>query len=291
MMKKGLVGLAIITVLGGGYFWYQNHQAEQKRLRKESYEAMVEITVNAPTMAEMRAQQNKEAEGRRQRIEAGTAKVEEVNKIDQYGDTFRYTLIDGKREGDSFIWYKSGRKSVESIYKDGLSVTSTSFYDIEGSPKKNVRYGSPGYKEEEYRWDRDGNLIYQTYVSEKGPNDRKNNWVKGWYEDGSISSEIKYNPDTDFVDRIEWYPNGQIKLFRSEGFSSGRETEITKTWYENGQQSLDEMNVGRFWKGWRKEWDQEGKLIVDEIWSYGKIDREQTPKEMIRPGCLNNPRC
>ncbi|WP_077929171.1 hypothetical protein [Wohlfahrtiimonas populi] len=276
-MKKGLIGLAIITVLGiGGYFWYQNHQAEQNRLRKESYEAMIQMMVDAPReMAEMRAQQNKEAEERRQRIEAGTAKIEEINEVRKDGSRVFYTLVDGKREGDSFIWYKSGQKSVESIYKDGRKISYISFYDNEKNTKQGTIYSGPGYKEEEHRWDRDGNLIYQTYVSEKGPNDRKNNWVKGWYEDGSISSEIKYNPETDFVDRTEWYPNGQMKLFRSEGFSSGREAAITKTWYENGQQSLDEMNVGRFWKGWRKEWNKEGELIVDEIWSYGTIDREK----------------
>ena len=154
IMKKGLIGLAVIAVLSiGGYFWYQDYQAEQNRLRKESYEAMIQIMANAPREAEeARIRYRKELEERRQRIEAGTAKVEEINEVRKDGRRVLYTLVDGKREGDFFIWYKSGRKSTQATYKDGKSIVSTSFYDIEGSPKKSEEYNGPGSKSENLDW-------------------------------------------------------------------------------------------------------------------------------------------
>lgn len=105
MLKKGLIGLFIVVVIGGGYLGYsqyQNYQQkEQARLIRERNEYVArrykEIHEDA---AKAREDEKKFYEERRKRIEAGTAKVELIEGIDKAGDKYQYTLVDGKREGD-----------------------------------------------------------------------------------------------------------------------------------------------------------------------------------------------
>ena len=283
IMKKGLIGLAVIAVLSiGGYFWYQDYQAEQNRLRKESYEAMIQIMANAPREAEeARIRYRKELEERRQRIEAGTAKVEEINEVRKDGRRVLYTLVDGKREGDFFIWYKSGRKSTQATYKDGKSIVSTSFYDIEGSPKKSEEYNGPDSKSENFGWYANGQLESQDYTPEDG--DIKGKWSKSWYEDGTVRGESKYNPETGFVDKISYYPDGKVSIFLSNGFGDkGMPIEIRKLWYPNGQPKVEENTRGNRPDGRVYEWDENGNLITNEFWVDGYLDREQSDPKMIR---------
>lgn len=285
-MKKGLIGLAVIAVLGVGgylgYLQYQDYQAEQKRLRKEASDAMYEAILNAPIKAEeARVRQEKEEADRRQRIDAGTAKIEEINEVRKDGRRVLYTLVDGKREGDFFIWYKSGRKSTQATYKDGKSIVSTSFYDIDGSPKKSEEYNGPGSKSENFGWYANGQLESQDYTPEDG--DIKGKWSKSWYEDGTVRGESKYNPKTGFVDKISYYPDGKVSIFLSNGFGDkGMPIEIRKLWYPNGQQKSEETIRWRDPDGRVYEWDENGDLITNEFWVNGHIDREQSDPKMIR---------
>lgn len=225
----------------------------------------------------------KELEKCRQLIEARNSKIEEINEVRKDGSRICYTVIDGKREGDFFIWYKNGRKSTQATYKDDVSIVSTSYYDIEGSPKKHAMYRGPNRKEKEYGWDEKGNLIYQAYVSEEGPDDCKNNWKKSWYADGVIRSEIKYNRVTNFIDQVEWYSNGNEKLFLSKGFDNKKvPVEIHKSWYPNGQQKREETIRSHAPDGRVYEWDENGNLITNEFWVNGYLDREKSDPKMVR---------
>lgn len=285
-MKKGLIGLAVIAVLGGGgylgYLQYQDYQAEQKRLSKEASDAMYEAILNAPIKAEeARVRQEKEEADRRQRIDAGTAKIEEINKVSDDGSIHQYTLIDGQKEGQYFIWYKSNRKSVEATYKDGLKIAYISFYDVEGSPKKVEEHSGPRNKNEFFEWYENGQLKRRYHSPEDG--NAQETWGKSWYNDGNLSSETKYNPETKLVERFAWYPDGKIKLIETNGFDQYRASVRTyKEWYPNGQQEIDETTRGNRPDGRVYEWDENGNLITNEFWVNGHIDREQSDPKMIR---------
>ncbi|MGL4675635.1 MAG: hypothetical protein ACRCXK_12320 [Wohlfahrtiimonas sp.] len=286
MLKKSLIGLVVITALsGGGYFGYlqyQDYQAEQKRLRKEASDAMYEVILNAPIKAEeARVRQEKEEADRKQRIEAGTAKVERIEEPQFHGGISSYTLIDGKKEGEAFSTYPSGRKETEVIYKDGRSINYIKFYDRNGSPKKNEAREGPNNKVENLSWYEDGQLKSQYYVPEDGS--VQGTWGKGWHPDGTLSSETKYNPETKLVEKIAWYPDGTTKLIETNGFDQYRSSVRTyKRWYPNGQQEIDETTRGNRPDGRVYEWNEKGDLITNEFWVNGHIDREQSDPKMIR---------
>ena len=285
-MKKGLIGLAVIAVLGVGgyvgYLQYQDYQAEQKRLRKEAANAMYEVILNAPIKAEeARVRQEKEEADRRQRIEAGTAKIEEIKEVSDDGSIHQYTLIDGKKEGQHFIWYKNNRKSVEATFKDGLKIAYISFYNVEGSPKEMEEHSGPNKKKESVTWYKNGQLKKQYYVPEDGST--QGTWGKGWHPDGTLSSETKYNPETKLVEKIAWYPDGKIKLIETSGLDQyGASIRVYKRWYPNGQQKTDETIRGNRPDGRVYEWNEKGDLITNEFWVNGHIDREQSDPKMIR---------
>jgi|GEM_PF-3382266 len=78
-----------------------------------------------------------------------------------------------------------------------------------------------------------------------------------WYlETGQLVTEAYYENGIQDGYMRGWYENGQLKSITlyKEGCVVGN----YKRWYENGQLKL-EAEVGK----WKKEWDQNGNLILD----------------------------
>lgn len=285
-MKKGLIGLAVIAVLGVGgyvgYLQYQDYQVEQKRLRKEASDAMYEVILNAPIKAEeARVRQEKEEADRRQRIEAGTAKVERIEEPQFHGGISSYTLIDGKKEGEAFSTYPSGRKETEVIYKDGWSISYIKFFDRDGNHKQMEEYYGSGNQQELFSWYDNGQLESHQFIPEDGS--EKGKWNKSWYSDGTLKSDRKYNSNTGLIESFEWYSDGKMKLRETKGFDQYR-IAITAyySWYPNGQPKVEENTRGNRPDGRVYEWDENGNLITNEFWVDGYLDREQSDPKMIR---------
>lgn len=297
MSKKTIIGLMVAVLVGGGGYWgytvwHKNYLVEQERLTREAAKSLRGmITDSSGKLVKL------SPEERKKRIEDGTAITKEVEEIKPNGDKYTYTLVDGEKEGPAFGTYSSGRKSSEGNYKDGYPVgVHRVFYDKEGSPAyKEIHYGS-NKRKDFYAWYEDGALATQSHTSEEGG--VEGFWHISWYPDGTKGAEIKYNKLTKLSDEIRWDQNGRKKSMFSVGSSLEGAVRIDRHWYNNGQQRSENMRVGEKGysgyqnngSGWYKEWDEEGHLVIDEIWVDGKIDLEKTPSNMIRKDYLDDSR-
>ena len=129
-MKKGLVGLAIITVLGGGYFGYSQYQDYQKREyarllqeRNQSIRKMIEENRQDAINRKL------EEEARLERIAKGEGKVEKIATHYDTGEKKEeYVLLEGRKEGKYILQYKNGLISSEASYRNGFLVGERKVY-------------------------------------------------------------------------------------------------------------------------------------------------------------------
>lgn len=175
--------------------------------------------------------------------------LEERSSGDDIGHQFKYTVkvyADGRpevhhgryqafrRSGalDYEIWYYLNQQHglTRMWYEDGKRRSESLFVD--GAPHGIQR-----------SWWPNGQLSGESeYLS-----GRRIGMKKDWYEDGTKESELTYSEDGKSSSAIYWHRNGKKK---AEGKFAGPE--------------LDQK-VG-LWK----EWDENGKLIVDKYYKDGK---------------------
>lgn len=268
MLKKGLIGLVVIAVLGGSYFGYsqyQNYQQkEQARLIKERNEYVVrwykEIHEDA---AKAREDEKQFYEERRKRIEAGTAKIELIEGTEKTGERYRYTLIDARKEGKYLIWYKSGRQLSESNYKDNLlNGEYLTYYDNENSQLKRKNFYLNGRLEgEQFSWYESGQLSSKALFSQEN---HKLNYGVTWHMSGVKKSESKFDADKNkFVTQF-WYENGNLEWEFEENQRNEFDGVMIR-WYESGQiKSKKEYKNGKS-KGLCQNWNEEGELISQNM--------------------------
>lgn len=293
MLKKGLIGLVVIAVLGGGIgLFYQSYQLKQEQLLQEAEKRTEKTFMSIGAQIEQAQQRDEEKRKLREsRIAAGTAIVEEVVKYHPNGQMYeKYVLIDNKEEGPYLRWYKSGQKSDEWNFKYGRSDgVQRGFHDNLESTLASEEFFDNGREVgDHYSWHEDGSLRCHRFFTADTPISaeimEKKNWKKCWYENGQIDTDEHYNPDTNLLDYKEWYRNGQLKTFASEGYSIEKKKMIlsTKGWYENGQPKQDFNYVSGNFDGWNRQWKENGELITNEYWVDGQIDRDKTDPKYIR---------
>ncbi len=161
-----------------------------------------------------------------------------------YGDDGVTTEIpyrNGQRHGVERSTFPDGSVAIEAPWVDGLQDGPVNFYFENGSIQASIPF---------YRGKRQGVM-------------------KTWYEHGQLQGDETYQDDVR-NGRSEFYtPDGTPSMtfnFRDDAMDG------VQTWYHpNGEKSREaEMKMGvpdGFWK----EWNEDGELIVDEVYEDGEL--------------------
>lgn len=249
MLKKGLIGLFIVVVIGGGYLGYsqyQNYQQkEQARLIKERNEYVAKRYKEIhEDVAKSREDEKQFYEERRKRIEAGVAKIELIEGTEKTGERYQYTLVDGKREGEYLSWYKNGRKETKTIYKDNQrNGESLRYYNNKENQLQNKHfYLNDQLEGEQFSWYENGKLASEVFRTQEN---LKLNTDIDWYESGAKKRESKFYEDKNRFVTKNWYENGNLKWEYEENQQSETDGLVTR-WYESGQmKSQQEYKNGK----------------------------------------------
>lgn len=234
MLKKNLIGLAIIVVIGGGYFGYlkyQNYQQQEKaRLIKERNKDIARMIQKQRMDNIQKEKERKERElieaeeevARQKRIAEGNPIIEEVINYFPNSEQKKeqYKLVEGKKEGLETIWddkgnikktinYKNGKYHGEyKQYSDGFLEEQTNYIDGEldglsihiwGSEETHFNYKQDILHGEYIRWKR----------KEKIPR------FKAHYKNGLLEGEA-YTFIPDYYEIRRLYSKN--KLLKSEAF-------------------------------------------------------------------------
>lgn len=284
-MKKGLIGLIVIAVLGGGYFGYlqyKNYQNEETaRLIKEYEDDFVKI-VEESKQREIKRQQEEQVS--QERIAQGEGKVENVVTYYESGQKdLEYTLLEGKKHGSYLGWYESGNIKLESEYYNGLPIGESIWYFDSGIKKKqsSTKYDrthkNKSYGELSERWNNNGIKTFESYSnSDKPEQEYGRNWNSN---EGWLVSESFFDPESKLVVSISYYPSGQMKKksFVTLSFSHPRGTKIY--WYESGQKKAEyEYDDRGYINGWCHQWNENGDVTRK---AFLKDDQEQKMNETI----------
>lgn len=151
---------------------------------------------------------------------------------------------DGKRSGVEKTFYPNGEIAVEAPWTDGEQDGSVTFYYENGSVQSTLPF---------YRGKREG--VHQTFFdngARQGAENYRGDMLNGvsefWRQDGSPDMTLAYRDDKLDGIQIWHHPNGEKA--REIGMSMG-------------------LPDGR----WR-EWDENGKLIVDEDYELGELKKK-----------------
>lgn len=130
MVKKSLIGLVVIALVGGGYWYYDDYQKKEKaRLIKErdeqiarDFQRMKENSIKeAIAKKERKKKEVEEVKARQKRIAEGNPIIEEV--VTYYPNTKQkkeqYTLVEDKKEGLETLWDENGQIKTLINYKNG----------------------------------------------------------------------------------------------------------------------------------------------------------------------------
>lgn len=155
----------------------------------------------------------------------------------------------GKRNGLEKTWYPSGALMVESPWVDGELEGIVTFYYDSGAVQSSVPY---------YKGKREGVM-------------------KTFHENGKVQGEESYRNDE---------LNGKSEFWRidetpelSFNYRDGRFDGL-QTWYHpNGKPAREvAMSLGMPNGSWR-EWDEDGKLTVDDEYDMGELKKKPEKKE------------
>ena len=163
-------------------------------------------------------------------------------------------LLNGRSEGKFVDYYHStGRKSLESYFKDGKRHgLHTSWYEngqkeYEGNFKDEKKDGL------HTSWYENG----QKKEEKNFKDDKLNGLWTEWYENGQKSKKFNYK-DGEFDGLItEWYENG--KKSGEINFKNGKKDGLTTLWYENGKKEY-EGNFKNDKLISSKKWNEDGSV-------------------------------
>lgn len=166
----------------------------------------------------------------------------------QEGFRVETPYADGKRNGVQKTWYPDGELRTEAPWVDGVEDGPVTFYFPNGSVESVIPFYRGKREGPMQTWHPNGIRGSLEYFSE----DKKNGASSFWREDGNPDMTLSYwNDQLDGV-QTWFYPDG----------SKSRESE----WM---------MGVPH---GEWKEWDENGKLIVDEYYEKGELKKKPEPK-------------
>lgn len=314
MLKKGLIGLIIIALAGGSYWYYDDYQKKEKvRLIKERDEEIVRMIEKkmadniqkAKERKERELQEAEEEKARQKRIAEGNPIIEEI--ITYYPDSDQkkeqYTLVEGKKEGVEIQWRENGQKKLEANYKNGK---------LHGKYWDDILYITEGYYE-----DGKEHGIFQkwsVFKDRERKGQPKKLFEKVFFQSGNIEGEAfvydpnknyKYLFENDVIKRVdatfltgekaleilphptkshhwsvtEWYKNGQVS---HEGFlvlasfrKIDNKTDNNIFYRKNGTKFLELEISHDSNNGLCRRWDENGKLITELFSRHYGIDKSK----------------
>lgn len=183
-------------------------------------------------------------------------KLDGVQKITQEGGArTEIPYRDGKRNGVETTWYPNGNVAVEAPWADDAQEGPVTFYYESGMVQASIPF---------YRGKIEG-------------------VQKTWYENGAIQGEETYRDNLKDGPSVFRHPDGgkdmelQYRNDRMDGL---------QTWYfpDGGKAREIELAQGEPHGVWR-EWDEEGNLIVDDIYERGELKKkaEEPPPAAAAP--------
>lgn len=69
---------------------------------------------------------------------------------------------------------------------------------------------------------------------------------------------------------IEYYDNSSV-IFSETEYQNGYEDGVEREFYENGKMKYENHRKNNMLDGICKDWDKDGNLISEQIWSKGKL--------------------
>lgn len=285
MLKKGLLGFAIIAILGGSYLGYIKYTAYKEAERQETIAALERLDkeYREKRLIELRAER---AEQEKQvafeaehfsKVLNGTGTIENKVVIDEKGiKRAEYQLIDGHIGGPYRLWREDGTKKAE-----GSLLTAKEY--------KNDYFDKPRYFGKEYQYNKYGDL--ENIITRN--NEGKELARENFYSNGMKKSIfINDQPDRRAGEYIFWHKNGQVmsKKKRNDIGNHG----WAEYWHSNGKKKCEGMyDSGGLWVGDRvgvwKVWDELGVLTAEGYFSDDKVDKSKPhlgTEEMIKE-CAN----
>lgn len=300
MLKKGLIGLAIIALAGSGYWYYDDYQKKEKaRLIKERDEQiardlqrMKENSIKeAIAEKERKKKKFEEEKARQKRIAEGNPIIEEI--VTYYPRTKQkkeqYTLVEGKKEGKGITWYENGQIKESMNYKngelDGLCVDyyfnkrrETNYlqgrkhgvfirWNADNKKEVEENYDNGRLEGARYEWRDDGVTVHSAY---------KNNKLlksESYYPSGEKRSLEIYVPEQDIVQSIFWYEDGTISFegYKKQYLSLKTDLFPAGVYYyyrPSGQKFLELPYINKYRNhgfkfGTCYRWNNENKIITE----------------------------
>lgn len=85
---------------------------------------------------------------------------------------------------------------------------------------------------------------------------------------GRAMYNYKRKPFSGFL--IEYYDNSTV-IFSETEYQNGYEDGVEREFYENGKMKYENHSKNNRLDGLCRDWDKDGNLISEQIWSKGKL--------------------
>ncbi len=220
------------------------------------------------------------------------SKIPGEDYISSLKETQESYYENGKKDGIQTRWYRNGQKQTEINYKNGeLDGLYVSWYE-NGRRRYEEYYRNGklddgachswyknGQKREERYW-KNGKLDgTQTFWDEIGwktishfKDGKQEGFKTGWHKNGQKRRETPYKNGKKEGLHTRWWENGQKK--EEVNYKDGKKEGLYRTWWENGRGWCHYYYKNGKEDGIHTEYDGDGKMSHQEIYSYGRMIEE-----------------
>lgn len=175
--------------------------------------------------------------------------LQRINRGEGFRTEINYQ--DGKQSGVEKTYHPNGEVAIEAHWVDGQQDGPMTFYTDAGMIQATVPYYK-GKREGVMKTFHDNGAIQ---ADETYRNDRLNGKSEFWREDGGLDMVLHYRDDMQDGVQTWYYPNGE------------KTREVLMSLVVLDGQIVSVPN------GEWKEWDEEGKLVVDEVYEMGELKK------------------
>ena len=167
--------------------------------------------------------------------------------IDSSGIYSMTTWVNGVKNGIEKKWYRNGQVMTSHNWKNNL---------LDGLSK---------------RWYYNGNLCFESFYipihsSTYGPGTR-DKFSRGYYENGQMRWDSRYENKKMHGKQTTWYENGQMESF--DIIVNGKIDGKSEEWYKNGNLKSSKKYIMDKPNGIHKEWHENGQLKSIENYKDG----------------------